>query len=80
MQTVKYPSKTVKKIEKDILKSEKFAVNLTKSLLNYKKYNRFLRILGPGLVTGAADDQVDTAVSAHQEGQIVVPDWQAQRG
>ena len=55
--------KTVKRLEKDIYKSEKKAVNITKSILNYKKYGRAVRILGPGLVTGVADDDpsgVDT--------------------
>ena len=70
MQSRNYPVKTVKKIEKDIIKSEKFAVNLTKSLLNYKKYNRFLRILGPGLVTGAADDDPSGVATYSQAGAI----------
>jgi NRAMP (natural resistance-associated macrophage protein)-like metal ion transporter len=70
MKTSNKTVKTVAKIEKDIIKSEKFAVNLTKSLLNYKRYNRFLRILGPGLVTGAADDDPSGVATYSQAGAI----------
>lgn len=63
-------TKTVKKIEKDIYKSEKKAVNITKSILNYKKYGRAVRILGPGLVTGAADDDPSGVATYSQAGAI----------
>ncbi len=62
--------KTVKRLEKDIYKSEKKAVNITKSILNYKKYGRAVRILGPGLVTGAADDDPSGVATYSQAGAI----------
>lgn len=37
-------------------RNERRAVNIGKSIINRKRYSRFLRILGPGVVTGAADD------------------------
>src|SRR5215475_13002224 len=50
----------ITKAEKDfshqLTKSERQAVVLTKLIFSRKRYNRFLRLLGPGLVTGASDD------------------------
>lgn len=39
-----------------LTRTERRAVNIGKSIVNRKRYSRFLRILGPGVVTGAADD------------------------
>lgn len=41
---------------------------LVRGSLNRKKYNRFLRILGPGLVTGAADDDPSGIATYSQAG------------
>lgn len=57
-----------KKISKNINDTERRTIAVTKSLLNYKKYNRFLRILGPGLVTGAADDDPSGIATYSQAG------------
>lgn len=51
-----------------INKTERQAVALTKGLVNRKRYNRFLRILGPGLVTGAADDDPSGIATYSQAG------------
>jgi hypothetical protein len=55
----KADSKLVK-FEKSMLRNFKGAgkhtLGVCKAIINRKRYSRFLRILGPGLVTGAADD------------------------
>jgi hypothetical protein len=48
--------RTERKLNRQINKTERQAVNIGKNVMNRKRYSRFLRILGPGLVTGAADD------------------------
>lgn len=63
-------TKTFKSITKKLNKSEKQALNITKSLLNYKKYNRAVRLLGPGLVTGAADDDPSGVATYSQAGAM----------
>lgn len=60
------------KTERDILRrfnrTERQAYNLAKFMLNRKRYNRFLRVLGPGLVTGAADDDPSGIATYSQAG------------
>ena len=48
--------KATKKLRKGIKKGEHTAHNITKAVLKRHRFSRFLRVLGPGLVTGAADD------------------------
>lgn len=60
--------KAEKKLEKQFKRGERRTINLTKSWLNRKRYNRFLRILGPGLVTGAADDDPSGITTYSQAG------------
>lgn len=57
-----------KKLQKQFKKGEKRTISLTKSWINRKRYNRFLRILGPGLVTGAADDDPSGITTYSQAG------------
>lgn len=57
-----------KKIQRRLKKTERQAFHFGKSVLNYKRYNRFLRILGPGLVTGAADDDPSGIATYSQAG------------
>lgn len=63
-------TRTVTKIGKDINRSEKRALSITKSLLNYKKYSRAVRVLGPGIVTGAADDDPSGVATYSQAGAM----------
>lgn len=63
--------RTVKKgngILRGLSKTEHIAVNLCKTMLNRKRFNRFLHILGPGLVTGAADDDPSGIATYSQAG------------
>ncbi len=48
--------------------AEQQAKNLHKHLRHRKKYNRFLRVLGPGLITGAADDDPSGIATYSQAG------------
>lgn len=49
-------------------KAERQAVALGKGLLSKRRFNRFLRVLGPGLVTGAADDDPSGIATYSQAG------------
>lgn len=60
--------KTEKNLKKRLNKSERHAFAFTKSWMNRKRYNRFLRVLGPGLVTGAADDDPSGIATYSQAG------------
>ena len=62
--------KTYKKVKGEIIRSERHATSIAKSMLNYKRFNRFLRVLGPGLVTGAADDDPSGIATYSQAGAL----------
>ncbi len=47
---------------------ERSALALGKAAVNRKRYSRFLRVLGPGLVTGAADDDPSGIATYSQAG------------
>lgn len=55
-------------IRNGLKKTEHRAYALGKHMLDRKRYNRFLRILGPGLVTGAADDDPSGIATYSQAG------------
>lgn len=54
--------------ERQITKSERRAYAILKHLTSRKRFNRFLRILGPGLITGAADDDPSGIATYSQAG------------
>ena len=54
--------------KRNINRAEKRAVALAKTAVNHKRYSRFLRVLGPGLVTGAADDDPSGIATYSQAG------------
>ena len=54
--------------KRKINRAEKQALAIAKSVVNHKRYSRFLRILGPGLVTGAADDDPSGIATYSQAG------------
>ena len=60
--------KDEKKLKREFNKTEKQAYSIGKSLFNHRRYSRFLRILGPGLVTGAADDDPSGIATYSQAG------------
>ena len=47
---------------------EEHAINLKKHMVHRKKYHGFLRVLGPGVVTGAADDDPSGIATYSQAG------------
>lgn len=60
--------KSERKLNRQINKTEHQAMNIGKNAINRKRYSRFLRILGPGLVTGAADDDPSGIATYSQAG------------
>lgn len=64
---LKNPS-NLEKIEYEVLDSERAALNFGKNMTSRKRFNRFLRILGPGLITGAADDDPSGIATYSQAG------------
>jgi len=66
--TVKQLRRTEKTIGRRINKAEKQTLGLAKTMVNRKRYNRFLRLLGPGLITGAADDDPSGIATYSQAG------------
>jgi NRAMP (natural resistance-associated macrophage protein)-like metal ion transporter len=55
-------------ILRGLSKTEHIAHNIFKTMLSRKRFNRFLHILGPGLVTGAADDDPSGIATYSQAG------------
>lgn len=68
MNTLKTVEKHEKQFIHDLQKEERLALHIEKRILNRKRFNRFLRILGPGLVTGAADDDPSGIATYSQAG------------
>lgn len=60
--------KEERKLSRQISKSERQSLNVAKYIVNRKRYSRFLRILGPGVVTGAADDDPSGIATYSQAG------------
>lgn len=60
------------KFEKGMIRNLKGAgrhtIGVCKTIINRKRYSRFLRILGPGLITGAADDDPSGIATYSQAG------------
>ena len=59
---------TIQNAEHEITKSEKLALAVFKHATSRKRFGRFLRILGPGLITGAADDDPSGIATYSQAG------------
>ena len=62
--------KRLNRAKKGFRKSEKRSLAIAKSILNYKSYNRIQRMLGPGIVTGAADDDPSGIITYSQTGAV----------
>lgn len=61
-------AKMRKGLDRGIHRRERQAVAITKSIINRRRYNRFIRILGPGIITGAADDDPSGIATYSQAG------------
>ncbi len=58
----------LKHADLEFTKSERHAYGILKHLTSRKRFNRFLRVLGPGLITGAADDDPSGIATYSQAG------------
>lgn len=58
----------MKKNKNKLIKFEKLSGNLLKHALHRYRFNRILRVLGPGIVTGAADDDPSGIATYSQAG------------
>src|SRR5674476_32659 len=67
-QPMKHNQTTEQKIITDIRRGERRALNIGRHLLNRKRFSRFIHILGPGVVTGAADDDPSGIATYSQAG------------
>jgi NRAMP (natural resistance-associated macrophage protein)-like metal ion transporter len=61
-------TKDTRKINRDISKAERHARNIIKHTIHRNSFSRFLRVLGPGVVTGAADDDPSGIATYSQAG------------
>lgn len=61
-------TKKAREINRDISRAERRTKNITKRIFVGKKFSRFLRVLGPGVVTGAADDDPSGIATYSQAG------------
>ncbi len=59
-----------RKINRDINKAEHRAANIARRMVHRKRFSRFIRILGPGVVTGAADDDPSGIATYSQAGAV----------
>jgi NRAMP (natural resistance-associated macrophage protein)-like metal ion transporter len=57
-----------RKLNRRLSRTERRTYSLGKSIISRKRFNRFLHILGPGLVTGAADDDPSGIATYSQAG------------
>lgn len=72
MQKSKNDETNFEKFEDEVVKTEhaaeEAAIDFGKIISSRKRFNRFLRILGPGLITGAADDDPSGIATYSQAG------------
>ena len=61
-------TKSKRKLNRKILKAERRARNIAKRMMQRRNFSRFLRVLGPGIVTGAADDDPSGIATYSQAG------------
>lgn len=61
-------TKNKRKLSRKITKAEHRAKNIAKHMVHRGKFSRFIRILGPGVVTGAADDDPSGIATYSQAG------------
>ena len=60
--------KDTRKIKRDLSKSERHAKNIVRHMIHRNRFSRLVRILGPGIVTGAADDDPSGIATYSQAG------------
>ncbi len=68
MRLINTSSKTQKTFLADLSRKERRAANICRRLLTRRQFSRFIHILGPGVVTGAADDDPSGIATYSQAG------------
>lgn len=63
-------TRSSRKTNRYIVRSKLRLINITKHVINRRRFSRFLRILGPGIVTGAADDDPSGIATYSQAGAV----------
>jgi len=61
-------TKNSRKINRNISKSERHAKNIALHMVHRNRFSRLVRVLGPGVVTGAADDDPSGIATYSQAG------------
>lgn len=61
-------TKNTRKFNRDFKKTEHHAKNIAKHMMHRGRFSRFLRVLGPGVITGAADDDPSGIATYSQAG------------
>lgn len=61
-------TKNTRKLNRDITKAEHRAKNIAKNMFHRKRFSRFIRVVGPGVITGAADDDPSGIATYSQAG------------
>jgi NRAMP (natural resistance-associated macrophage protein)-like metal ion transporter len=61
-------TKTERSLNRKLNRAEKHTYATAKGMVSHKRFSRFLRVLGPGLVTGAADDDPSGIATYSQAG------------
>lgn len=61
-------TKNTRKLNREVTKAENYAKNIAKHMFHRKRFSRLLRVLGPGVVTGAADDDPSGIATYSQAG------------
>src|SRR5476651_1366900 len=60
--------KVSRKIDRDASLSDRHHKNIVRHVIHCSRFSRFIRILGPGVVTGAADDDPSGIATYSQAG------------
>lgn len=61
-------TKNTRKFNRSVVKTEHHAKNIAEHMLHRGRFSRFVRVLGPGVVTGAADDDPSGIATYSQAG------------
>jgi len=61
-------TKNTRRLDRKVIKAEHHAKNIAKHMMHRGRFGRILRVLGPGVVTGAADDDPSGIATYSQAG------------
>lgn len=61
-------TKSARKANRNVVSAKRRLINIAKNMINRRRFSRFVRVLGPGVVTGAADDDPSGIATYSQAG------------